>query len=129
VIDLDVRYLPGQDHEAIRADVEAMPDVHVVKVFHRQPAIVPRDNPYVQALGTAIGRVAEPTSERLGVGRDGASDAISFIEAGVPAVECGPSGDGHHGPEEWVSIRSLGQYRAALVEFVDLLAARRLKIA
>ena len=101
----------------------------MVKVFHRQPAIVPRDDPYVQALGTAIGRVAEPTSERLGVGRDGASDAISFIEAGVPAVECGPSGDGHHGPEEWVSIRSLGQYRAALVEFVDLLAARRLKIA
>ena len=28
-------------------------------------------------------------------------------------------GDGHHGPEEWVSIRSLGQYRAALVEFVE----------
>ena len=129
VIDLDVRYLPGQDHLAIMAAVEALPDVHVVKVFHRQPAIVPRDDPYVQALGTAIGRVAEPTSERLGVGRDGASDAISFLEAGVPAVECGPSGDGHHGPEEWVSIRSLGQYRAALVEFVDLLAARRLKIA
>ena len=129
VIDVDVRYLPGQDHEGIRAAVEALPDVHVVKVFHRQPAIVPRDDPYVQALGTAIGRVAEATSERLGVGRDGASDAISFLEAGVPAVECGPSGDGHHGPEEWVSIRSLGQYRAALVEFVDLLAARRLKIA
>ena len=42
----------------------------------------------------------------------------------MPAVECGPSGDGHHGPEEWVSIRSLGQYRAALVEFVKLLPAR-----
>ena len=129
VIDVDVRYLPGQDHQAIRAAVEALPDVHVVKAFHRQPAIVSRDDPYVQALGAAIARVAEPTSERLGVGRDGASDAISFLEAGVPAVECGPSGDGHHGPEEWVSIRSLGQYRAALVEFVDLLAARRLKIA
>jgi succinyl-diaminopimelate desuccinylase len=129
VIDVDIRYLPGQDHEAIRASVEDMPDVRVVKVFHRQPAIVARDDPYVQALGEAISRVAEPTSERLGVGRDGASDAISFIEAGMPAVECGPHGDGHHGPEEWVSIRSLGQYRAALVEFVDLLAARRLKIA
>jgi succinyl-diaminopimelate desuccinylase len=124
VIDVDVRYLPGQDHEGIRAAVEALPDVHVVKVFHRQPAIVPRDDPYVQALGTAIGRVAEPTSERLGVGRDGASDAISFLEAGVPAVECGPLGDGHHGPEEWVSVRSLSQYRAALVEFVNLLPAR-----
>jgi succinyl-diaminopimelate desuccinylase len=128
-IDVDIRYLPGQDHAAIRNAVEALPDVHVAKVFHRHPAIVSRDDPYVQALGAAIARVAEPTSERLGVGRDGASDAISFLEAGIPAVECGPTGDGHHGPEEWVSIRSLGQYRAALVEFVDLLAARRLKIA
>jgi succinyl-diaminopimelate desuccinylase len=124
VIDVDVRYLPGQDHEAIRDAVEQLPDVHVVKVFHRHPAIVSRDDPYVQALGEAIARVCEPTSERLGVGRDGASDAISFLEAGVPAVECGPVGDGHHGPEEWVSIRSLSQYRAALVEFVNLLPAR-----
>ncbi len=42
----------------------------------------------------------------------------------MPAVECGPAGAGHHGPEEWVSIRSLGQYRQALVEFVKLLPAR-----
>jgi succinyl-diaminopimelate desuccinylase len=123
-IDVDIRYLPGQDHEAIKAAVEELPDVRVVKTFHRQPAIVRRDDPYVQALGAAISNVCEPTSERLGVGRDGASDAISFLEAGVPAVECGPVGDGHHGPEEWVSIRSLEQYRAALVEFVNLLPAR-----
>ena len=138
VIDVDVRYLPGQDPEDIKAAVEELADTRIVKVFHRQPAIVERDDPYVQALGAAIARVAEPTSERLGVGRDGASDAISFLEAGVPAVECGPSGGGHHGPEEWVSIRSLGEYRAALVEFVNLLPARlhaegeegpRLKIA
>jgi succinyl-diaminopimelate desuccinylase len=124
VIDVDIRYLPGQDHEEIRAAVEKLGDVRVAKVFHRRPAIVRRDDPYVQALGEAISRVAEPTSERLGVGRDGASDAISFLDAGVPAVECGPHGDGHHGPEEWVSIRSLSQYRAALVEFVNLLPAR-----
>ena len=42
-----------------------------------------------------------------------------FLEAGVPAVEFGPAGAGHHGPEEWVSIRSLGEYRQALVEFVQ----------
>ena len=41
-----------------------------------------------------------------------------------PAVECGPTGAGHHGPEEWVSVRSLGEYRRALVEFVNLLPAR-----
>jgi succinyl-diaminopimelate desuccinylase len=123
-IDVDIRYLPGQDNEQIREAIEALPDLRVVKVFHRTPVMVPRDDPYVQALGEAIARVAEPTSERLGVGRDGASDAISFLDAGVPAVECGPTGDGHHGPEEWVSIRSLGEYRQALVEFVNLLPAR-----
>jgi succinyl-diaminopimelate desuccinylase len=135
VIDVDVRYLPGQDADEIRAAVDALPDVTVVKTFHRQPAIVERDDPFVQALGKAISRVSPPTAERLGVGRDGASDAISFLEAGVPAVECGPVGDGHHGPEEWVSIRSLGDYRRTLVEFVKLLPAhqgrdeRPLKIA
>ena len=124
-IDVDIRYLPGQDARDIQAAVEALPDAHVAKVFHRQPAIVDRDNLFVRALGEAISLVAAPVTERLGVGRDGASDAISFIEAGVPAVECGPVGDGHHGPEEWVSIRSLGQYRRTLVEFVKLLPARR----
>jgi succinyl-diaminopimelate desuccinylase len=123
-IDVDVRYLPGQDADEIRAAVDELPDARVVKVFHRRPAIVERDNPFVQALGEAIARVAPPDGEQISVGRDGASDAISFLEAGVPAVECGPVGAGHHGPEEWVSVRSLGEYRRALVEFVNLLPAR-----
>ena len=33
-------------------------------------------------------------TEAISVGRDGASDAISFIAAGVPAVEFGPAGQG-----------------------------------
>jgi succinyl-diaminopimelate desuccinylase len=120
VVDVDVRYLPGQDAERILEDVRAIPDVHVAKVFMREPAIVDRGNPYVQMLAAAV---AEGTpAERISVGRDGASDAISFIEAGVPAVEFGPEGAGHHGPEEWVSIPSLSRYRAALVEFVHLIA-------
>jgi succinyl-diaminopimelate desuccinylase len=123
-IDVDVRYLPGQDADEIRAAVDALPDARVVKVFHRRPAMVDRDNPFVQALGEAIARVAPPEGEQISVGRDGASDAISFLEAGVPAVECGPTGAGHHGPDEWVSVRSLGEYRRALVEFVNLLPAR-----
>ena len=54
----------------------------------------------------------------MSVGRDGASDAVSFLEAGIPAVEFGPVGAGHHGPEEWVSISSLARYRQALCDFV-----------
>jgi succinyl-diaminopimelate desuccinylase len=121
VIDVDVRYLPDQDPETIKAAVNDLADAKVVKVFHRRPAIVARDDRFVQALGKAISHIGPPPGEQLSVGRDGASDAISFLEAGVPAVECGPVGDGHHGPEEWVSIRSLRDYRLALVEFVNLL--------
>jgi succinyl-diaminopimelate desuccinylase len=65
--------------------------------------------------------------DALSVGRDGASDAVSFLEAGVPAVEFGPVGAGHHGPQEWVSVSSLRRYRDALSTFVvrlpDWLAA------
>ena len=97
-IDVDVRYLPGQDADAIRAAVDELPDARVVKVFHRRPAIVDRDNPFVQALGEAISRVAPPEGEQISVGRDGASDAISFLEAGVPAVEYGPPAPATTGP-------------------------------
>jgi succinyl-diaminopimelate desuccinylase len=137
-IDVDVRYLPGQDPDEILAAVAALPDAVVTKLYHRSPVIVDREHPFVGILGEAIGRVAD-IGERISVGRDGASDAISFLEAGVPAVECGPVGDGHHVPSEWVSIGSLEQYRRALVEFVRLLpervgqgrpgSARRLRIA
>ena len=57
----------------------------------------------------------------MSVGRDGASDAVSFLRAGVPAVEFGPTGGGHHGPDEWVSISSLARYRQALTDFVHQL--------
>jgi succinyl-diaminopimelate desuccinylase len=133
-IDIDIRFLPGQDPDAILAAINGLPATRVVKTFRRSPAIVRRENPFVQVLGKVIARIA-PRPERISVGRHGASDAVSFIDAGVPAVEFGPEGDGHHGPDEWVSIRSLSQYRQALVEFVQSIPeelgddARHLRIA
>jgi succinyl-diaminopimelate desuccinylase len=75
----------------------------------------------VEALGDAVRRAGQ--TQAMSVGRDGASDAISFLEAGVPAVEFGPVGAGHHGPEEWVSIPSLRRYRQALVDFMRAVPA------
>jgi succinyl-diaminopimelate desuccinylase len=118
-IDVDIRYLPGQDPDAILDAIRALPDVSVETVFRRAPATVSRDDPYVRALAAAVTRWTP--ADRISVGRDGASDAISFLDAGVPAVEFGPVGGGHHGPEEWVSIESLVHYREALVDFVTSL--------
>ena len=122
-VDVDIRFLPGQDPAAIKAEIEQLPDTRVVKVFQRAPIHVDRDNHHVQVLSEAIASVAD-IGDKLSVGRDGTSDAISFIDAGVPAVEFGPIGAGHHGPEEWVSIASLEQCRRALVEFVRLVPQR-----
>ncbi|HEY3189578.1 MAG TPA: M20/M25/M40 family metallo-hydrolase [Solirubrobacteraceae bacterium] len=121
-MDVDIRFLPNQDPQAILEQIRQIGDLEIVKCFTRAPAIVSRRNPYVLALRDAVGRSIE--GDALSVGRDGASDAVSFLEAGIPAVEFGPVGGGHHGPHEWVSIASLARYRAALGDFVRDLPAR-----
>jgi succinyl-diaminopimelate desuccinylase len=73
----------------------------------------------VRGLREAVAQAI--SGEVVSVGRDGASDAASFIEAGIPAVEFGPAGAGHHGPDEWVSLTSLAHYRRALADFVGAL--------
>jgi succinyl-diaminopimelate desuccinylase len=118
-IDVDIRYLPNQEPEAILDQIRAIGDIEVLKCFTRAPAIVPRSNPYVLALRDAVGESVG--GDALSVGRDGASDAVSFLQVGVPAVEFGPVGAGHHGPQEWVSIASLHRYRRALAAFVQRL--------
>jgi len=120
VMDVDIRYLPGQDPGEILAQVRAIEDIEVARTFVRAPALVSPENPYVLALCDAVRRTLG-TQDTVSVGRDGASDAVSFLEAGIPAVEFGPAGAGHHGPDEWVSISSLGRYRRALGDFVELL--------
>ncbi len=87
-MDVDIRFLPNQDPGAILAQIRSIPDLEIVKTFTRAPAIVSRRNPYVQALRDAVGRSIE--GEALSVGRDGASDAISFLEAGVPGRRVRP---------------------------------------
>lgn len=116
IIDVDVRYLPEQDPEAIIAEVETIPGAELLSTFRRPPALVDPELPFVRALRDAT--AAYTNGESTSVGRDGASDVVSFLRVGVPAVEFGPLGGGHHGPEEWVSVSSLASYRKALVDFV-----------
>jgi succinyl-diaminopimelate desuccinylase len=118
-IDVDVRYLPEQDPEEILDEVRRIPDAEIISTFSRPPANVDPESVYVRALCSAAARHhAEGVTS---VGRDGASDAVSFLRVGIPAVEFGPLGAGHHGPEEWVSIASLSSYRRAIVDFISAL--------
>ena len=101
--DLDIRYLPNQDpREIVRQirSIDAPADVEVL--FCREPTYVSHRNPFVKTL----------------VGRHGASDIVYFQRAGVPGVEFGPVGGGHHGPNEYVVAASLEAYRQMLVQFI-----------
>lgn len=118
---IDVRTLPGQDTGEVLTQITNLdPQVKVKVLLDKAAADVPSDHAMVEGLLAAV-RPMEPGARA--VGRDGSSDAIPFLEVGVPAVEFGPVGAGHHGPNEYVEIESLGRYRRALVEFVGSVAA------
>jgi succinyl-diaminopimelate desuccinylase len=119
---VDIRYLPAQDPHEILRQVCEMRDVEVTRTFVHPPVSVARNNPYVLALRAAVSRSIQ--GESLSIGREGASDTAAFLAAGIPAVEFGPAGGGHHGPEEWVSVSSLARYRRALGDFAQALPAR-----
>ncbi|MEW6583855.1 MAG: M20/M25/M40 family metallo-hydrolase, partial [Actinomycetota bacterium] len=120
-MDVDIRYLPGQDPRDILAQVQDLGGADVEVLLERPPADVPPDDPHVTLLLEAVGAY-EPSV--ASIGRDGASDAVAFLSVGVPAIEFGPCGAGHHGPEEHVDVPSLAVYRKALVDFVRLVSAR-----
>jgi succinyl-diaminopimelate desuccinylase len=116
---VDIRYLPGQDPQEILEQVQQIRDIEVQRTLIHPPVSVARTDPFVRALREAVS--SSIRGEAHSVGRDGASEAAAFIRAGIPAVEFGPSGAGHHGPEEWVSLSGLARYRRALGDFVRIL--------
>jgi succinyl-diaminopimelate desuccinylase len=120
-MEVDVRYLPGQSPDEVLRQIRSLDASATLEpLLERPPADVPPGNVFVQALLAAASR-HEPSA--TSVGRDGASDAVAFLEVGVPAVEFGPRGAGHHGPEEYVEIESLPLYRRALADFAHRVAA------
>jgi len=122
VIDVDIRYLPDQDPASILEEVRGLSGCETSSLFTRPPATVDRDSPFVRGLRASA--AAHHDGEPMSVGRDGASDAVSFLRVGVPAVEFGPVGSGHHGPAEWVSVSSLETYRQALDSFLRAIPGR-----
>jgi succinyl-diaminopimelate desuccinylase len=120
--DLDVRYLPNQDPKEIVRQIRSVDlPAEVEILFWREPTYVSRSNPYVEVLREVAARHYH--GNPVGVGRHGASDIVYFQRAGVPGVEFGPIGGGHHGPNEYVVASSLETYRQMLVQFVQILAA------
>jgi succinyl-diaminopimelate desuccinylase len=118
--DLDIRYLPNQDPREIVRQIRSIDlPAEVEVLFSREPTYVSRSNPYVKALREVAARHFR--GNPVGVGRHGASDIVYFQRAGIPGVEFGPIGGGHHGPNEYVVASSLEAYRQMLVQFAQII--------
>lgn len=119
VLDVDIRYLPEQPVERVREELMslAVPGCRVTEMFRRPPAKVDVKNPFLLHLRDAARRHAIGDVQL--VGRDGTNDGTYFLQRGIPSVEFGPVGSGHHGPAEKVTVRSLRVYRLALLDFLD----------
>ena len=119
--DLDIRYLPEQNPQDIMRQIRSINlPAEVEVLFLHEPTRLSKESPYVKALCEVAARHLHDNP--LGVGLHGTSDIVYFQRAGIPGVEFGPIGGGHHGPKEFVVSSSLETYRQMLVQFVQILA-------
>ncbi|WP_232696008.1 M20 family metallopeptidase [Brevibacillus daliensis] len=114
---LDIRYLPNQDPEQILADIKnVVSDATVTVVQQGDPVQTDENDRHVSLL-------QKTTSELTGkpiklFGQDGSADTRFYAKHAIPAVEFGPVGANHHGPDEHVNIESLYTYQQILKNFI-----------
>ena len=89
-MDVDIRYLPepGPRRDPRRRSA-ALADVEIVETLHARAGDRVAHEP-VRARAARGGRARAIEGEALSVGRDGASDAMSFLEAGDPGGRVRP---------------------------------------
>lgn len=115
-MDLDIRYLPGQNPDVIVNEIEQLVK-GTVTVLSEGPPV--QTNPQDKAI-RQLKASAEKVLGRdvLFFGQDGAADTRFYAEHGIPAVEFGPRGANHHGKDEYVEIDSLMEFSAILQHYI-----------
>ncbi|MFP3390290.1 M20 family metallopeptidase [Brevibacillus sp. SIMBA_040] len=120
---LDIRYLPTQNPGDILESIrQAVPDALVEMLRHGSPVTTDACNPYVQTLHQSTAHIFG--RETVLFGQDGSADTRFFAQYGIPAVEFGPIGANHHGPDEYVEIESLVLYQKILRYFIKQLEGK-----
>ena len=119
-IDLDLKFLPHEKSEEVRAEFEAFvaafaaldpwtaknpPQVNwELGGLHFPPMDTSVDHPLVKSLVKHHAHFGKSPEVR---GFDAVTDAAHYAGAGVDACIYGPSGDGFHGDNEFVDLASL----------------------
>jgi succinyl-diaminopimelate desuccinylase len=113
---LDIRTIPGQDHDQLRAEMEAIlqrlaeqdPDFKAtLEVIEERPwTLTPQHEEVVQAVACAYREITKKEPVYNGV--PGATDGTFLHQAGIPIITTG-AGDRHipHHADEYVDVDQL----------------------
>ncbi len=112
IMNIDIRFVPGQDPENIIREIHTIPGIKTIRVLKQaSPVCTARDDYFVNKLSTVIKGVL---GESTVTGQDGSGDTRFFSDLGIPAIEFGPGGANHHGDHEYVDLHSLQRYEDIL---------------
>jgi succinyl-diaminopimelate desuccinylase len=114
---LDVRFPPGDGVFAGRSADEIAAFLHSLTGL--DASVDNLGAPHSADPGSAdVTRLRAAGSSGELLRKHGAADGRFYSAAGVDAVIFGPGGDGQHGPLEYVDLRTIGPYRAAVTGFL-----------
>jgi len=112
VVGIERRTLPGETSATVAAELESLlqgcrardPELEASQrtLLVREPFEVAADAAIVKLTGDAAATVLETAPAITGAGYW--TDAAFIAGAGIPTVLFGPSGEGAHAAEEWVSV-------------------------
>ncbi|HHV79550.1 MAG TPA: M20/M25/M40 family metallo-hydrolase [Firmicutes bacterium] len=117
VIALDIRYLPGQQWQAILEEIRGLAPSSIKVISTGAPVCVDQNDPHVLLLAQAVQKYTG--SPARFICQHGAADTRFFAEAGIPSVEFGPVGRNHHGEGEYVEVNSIGTFLSILKDFIE----------
>lgn len=118
---VDIRYLPEDKPEEIEQQIKSLSPSMKVERIAQVPAVeLNEHDPYLEMLKQAVEKASGKSCERIA--QHGAADTAFFQMHGIPSVEFGPCGAGHHGPEEYVLISSLELFSKSLKNMADVMA-------
>lgn len=114
---LDIRFIP-EDWKTIKSKIEKMFEGMDLEFLEFEPPQITDENiPFVKALQKATEVVTGVPSKIIV--KHGGSDIRHFSGIHEDGVTFGPIGAGLHSDNEWVDIKSLGEYYLILKTFLQ----------
>lgn len=115
---LDIRFVPGDSPENIIEQIKTVEGNFTVEEISRGCAVmVDENNEYLNILKEEAKKYSGV--KNILTAQHGAADTVFFQEKGIPSVEFGLEGDGHHGSNEYIYVESLCKYKNILMGLIS----------